>query len=174
MEPIAIRGSQRLALVGALAGLSAVVAVLCVTLIPHESTSESDILVAGSWGLFFAAGTIFLLFRAFSARPLMVLSDEGIVDHRLKIGPIPWSELEGADVQGVLGLSYVNFRLRDGSAVLEDVPAWRRRVFASNREIGGTEWTINVTGTGVSAQAVIDAVNRQVALHRGAGRAAAE
>lgn len=164
MEPIAIRASQRLALVGALAGLAFVVAGLAVMLIPHERTSEGDVAAAGIYALFFAALTAVLAVRVFRTRPLMVLSEEGVVDHRLKgLGVVPWTALEGASVKRHLGFSVVCLQLRDPDAVLGALPAWRRRLLRSNLDAYGTEWAINVTGT--SPQAVIDAVERQVALH---------
>jgi hypothetical protein len=166
VEPIAIRASQRLALVGALAGSSFVVGGLLLFVFESETTPESDLAAAGIFTLFFAALTAVLAVRVFRTRPLMVLSDEGVVDHRLKgVGVVPWAEFEGASVKRHFGFSVVCLRLRDPDAVLGALPAWRRRLLRSNLDAYGTEWAINLTGTGTSAQAVVDAVNRQVALH---------
>jgi hypothetical protein len=169
VEPIAIRASQRLALYGALAGLTFVVGGLWLV-VAEAGASDSDVAAAGIYTLFFAALTLVLIVRVFRTRPLMVLSDEGIVDHRLgKLGVVPWREFEGAAVKRHLGFSVVCLQLRDPDAVLGALPAWRRRLLRSNLDHYGSEWAINVTGTGTRAQAVVDAVNRQVALQKQAG-----
>jgi hypothetical protein len=167
VEPIAIRALQWFMLLGAVLGLGMTAVGLWLLLADLEP--EPDPAVAWSAILFFGGCTVVLIYRFLRNQPFMELSDEGIVDHRLKIGPVPWSELEGAYIKRMLWFSFVCFQLRDPQAFLAELPEWRRELLASNRRLGGTEWAINVTGTGTSAQAVVDAVNRQVALQRQAG-----
>ena len=163
MEPIAIRDSRWFTLLGIVLGLGMTAGSLWLLFAPLEP--PPDPAVGWSGLLFFGGCTLVLIYRYLRNKPFMVFDDEGIVDHRLEIGPVSWTELEGAYVKRMLWFHVVCFQLRDPQAFLAELPAGRRELLGSNRRLGGTEWAINVTGTGTSPQALVDAVNRQVALH---------
>jgi hypothetical protein len=124
-----------------------------------------DALLKAWAGLFFfGAATIFLVFQLLHRRPCMVLNDEGVTDNRLNIPTIPWSDIAGATTQelGIARMVYI--QLRDQEKTLAAVHPAKRALLESNRIFGGTGIAINVRPMSVSAEAICEAVRRQVGL----------
>ena len=60
----------------------------------------------------FGSVTVLALIQAFSRKPQMMLSDEGIFDYNLKMGVLPWSEITGAQVRQTLNHENVLLEVR--------------------------------------------------------------
>ncbi len=84
--------------------------------------SEALIKAMGAFAtLFFGAGTIFLLTRASSRRPVVVLNDEGITSRETayQLPFIRWDEITGVSIEEELGHRRLRFELRDPEAVIQ-------------------------------------------------------
>src|SRR5262249_25512190 len=51
--------------------------------------------------------------------PVLVISEDGFHDHRLKIGPIPWTEVADVTAMGIRGQSFVSLHLRHPEVYLQ-------------------------------------------------------
>lgn len=107
--------------------------------------------VAGCSALvFFGAFTVYLIRRLFSRKALVVFGEEGVEDLRWRIGRIPWSEIEGFEIQTMrthaVEHQFIGVLLRDESAYASKVPFHKKAAFSLNKAMGFSFFTINCKG----------------------------
>lgn len=119
---------------------------------------------------FFGAGIPLFLKQLLDARPRVVLDEVGVLDRTLGVGRIPWTEIEGAYISRIQGNPFVCLRLHDPERWTRELNAVQRRMVKANEKLGFQPLNINLTGTSVDPERVLDVVLRKSAEHSRAGK----
>ena len=83
--------------------------------------SEALIKIVGAFGTaLFGFGFVALLARSLGNRPLVVLSDEGLLDTEslFRLPLVRWNEVSGVDIEEELGARHLRVRLHDPDSVI--------------------------------------------------------
>lgn len=102
--------------------------------------------IVGSFSVI-VSGLAFLVIlrKHFGRKAALVIDDQGIVDQAspMKIGRIPWSDIENIEISPAAGREWLVIRLNDPDAYLQRVSAWRRHVGAANTRMVGSPVVIS-------------------------------
>jgi hypothetical protein len=82
------------------------------------------------------------------------LDRDGLLDTRLGLGVVPWSEIESTEVGVVCGRAFLCLRLRDEAAWLLRMSPVRRAIARSYRWLGLTPFVVNLAGTTASLESI--------------------
>lgn len=158
MEPLIVRVSRwRLGL--------AVLLMLPVALGSLLLLSDEDPTTrfGGAAGLVFFGGLlVFLVVQLFRGKPAIIINDAGIEDTRLKIGVIPWSEVEQAYELPYLWHKNVQVKVRNPEQFQQRQSALMRSLGGLNAAAGWTPFVLVTSNTDTSAKTVVDYIYRQL------------
>jgi hypothetical protein len=98
-----------------------------------------------------------------TAGPVLRLTAEGFEDRRNPFGVIPWSAIKGAWIGQVYGQPLVSLELFDPDPFLAKLSPMKRSVALSNKAMGFSPVTLSTVGLAISANDLVEAVNRRVA-----------
>jgi len=158
MEPLIVRLSRwRFGLIALL--------MLPLTLGSLLLLSDEDPVVRfmGVAGLVFFGGLlVFLLVQLFRSKPAIILSDAGIEDTRLKIGIIPWSEVERAYELPYFWHKNVQVKVRHPEQFRQRQPALVRSLGELNAAAGWKPFVLVTSNTDTSAKTVVDYIYQQL------------
>lgn len=160
MKPVTVVPSPRrplLLLAGgvALAAVGAVVAAMHVSVVLGMLMLVVGIVAAA----LFAA-------QALDRRPRVIINDSGIYDRTMKVGRIDWNDVSGAYVRRMRGAVFVCVELRDPERYTNRLSAALRQRSEAHRNLGLTELSVNLSGTGTDAEALCELIIREARLHR--------
>lgn len=161
MEPLIVRLSRwRFGLIALLMLPAALGSLL---LLSDEDPTVRFMGVAGA--AFFGGLLVFLLVQLFRGKPAIILSDAGIEDTRLKIGVIPWSEVERAYELPYLWHKNVQVKVRHPEQFLQRQPTLIRSLGQLNAAAGWTPFVLVTSNTDTSAKTVVDYIYQQLLRH---------
>jgi hypothetical protein len=115
---------------------------------------------------FFGLGTIVLLVQVVDPRPRLLIDEEGVFDRTLGVGPILWSDIEGAYVVSVHGLDFICLVVRDPSVYLEKLSPLRRKLASANCALGFMELNLNLAGLKMSTQDLLRLIGERIEEHK--------
>src|SRR5581483_3668446 len=79
--------------------------------------------------------------------PRLVIDDDGIHDHLLRVGTIPWSEIVGAKMRTVNSFCFIALELREPELWLRRMSPLRRWLMSRNRSAGFGMLSLNLNAT---------------------------
>ena len=126
----------------------------------------TDALVA--WGIvaFFGVCAAAFAWQLFDRRPRVVIDDSGVFDRSLRVGTIPWSQIEDAYPKSIATAHFVCLVLRDADAWLARLPAWQRSLAERNVPLGFEPFSVNLSGLPSRPDAVLARIRDGIAAHR--------
>lgn len=88
-------------------------------------------------------------------RPRLVLDREGVMDRTLKVGVIPWAEIEDAQLVSMFGQEFIALSLRDPTMFTERWSPFWKKLAAVNRRLAGSELNVNLSGLPIRGPEVL-------------------
>jgi hypothetical protein len=101
--------------------------------------------VGAASAIFSCLALIAILRKQFSRKAALVIDDEGIVDQAspMKMGRIPWSDIEDIAISPAAGREWLVIRLIHPEDYLQRVSTWRRYVGSANMRMVGSPVVIS-------------------------------
>jgi hypothetical protein len=117
--------------------------------------------------IIFAFVLLFDLIRGHSSDPVIILSDEGVFDKRLKVGTIFWSDIRRIRSYNLHGADYISLELHDMNRYESRRPLWFTLLSQVQRVFGISSIAISTNGLD------IDHTTLWHKLHEGCGSTSA-
>ncbi|MFZ5638983.1 MAG: STM3941 family protein [Pseudomonadota bacterium] len=122
--------------------------------------------------LFFGACALTFVWQIVDRRPRLILDDVGVFDRTLRVGRIPWSDIEDAYSASIHRQDFVCLILRDEAQWVAKLPPLQRRLVAANRALGFSGLNLNLSGLEADASTVLALILANSARHRAGDSAA--
>ena len=115
--------------------------------------------------VFFGCGGIpVFIWQLIDSRPRLVIDDVGLFDRTLGVGKIPWDEITGAYKKTIQGSAFVCLHLLDPERYVGKLSAVKRAMLRTNEKLGFTPISLNLSGTTVDPDQVVELVLKMVEL----------
>lgn len=114
---------------------------------------------------FFGAGIPLFARQLFDGRPRVILDDVGVFDRTLGVGTIPWSDIEGAYIRRIHDNPFVCLRLRNAEHWTRSLTPTHQKMANANVNLGFQPLNINLLGTSIDPELVLDIVLKKSAEH---------
>jgi hypothetical protein len=98
------------------------------------------------WRGFFGLGFIAFPVTCFRSGPQVVINDEGIEDRRLKIGIIPWEDIQSLSIGSLNSVEFLCVKVFEPEKYLVRWPRWKRSLAGMNAAFGFPALTISFSG----------------------------
>ena len=95
---------------------------------------------------FFMIGVVVFVRQFLDQAPRLTLTATGVSDRALKLGEIPWRDIEGAYLRSVRGSEFICLQLRNTDDYLARLSPLMRRLLGTNTALGFTPISLNLTG----------------------------
>lgn len=164
---------QRLIRLAILGLIMTLVGIWVLTVFEGNSYISGRILIKtmGTIGvILFGSATIWFLIRAFSRKPLLILSDDGVLNREsvYRLPLVRWSEIEGVEIGEEMGHPHLWFRLRDSEAVIRRCRSSVSRTFhGNNLKKGRPVMTVSQNHAGIPLDELRQEVERRLQAHHG-------
>jgi len=110
-------------------------------------TRDSEqLLQLGASTAFFALCAAVFIYQLADKRPRIVIDDSGIYDRTLKLGTIPWDDIEGAFVQRVEKQAFICLRLKDEAKYIGKLTGPMKLLVKGNQAMDFTAVSLNLSG----------------------------
>ena len=119
---------------------------------------STDAWIGWSSIAFFGLGIPLFAKQLFDARPRVILDEAGVFDRTLGVGIIPWSEISGAYLKVIHGNAFICLVLKDSSRWTQNLSSTQRALVSAYEKLGFQPLNINLSGTAVDAELVLDVV----------------
>ena len=114
--------------------------------------------------LFFGGCAVVFVWQLLDSRPQLIIDDNGVFDRTLGIGVIPWSEIVDAFPKKITSSSFVCLVLREPEQFLSLLPQRRRALVSLNRQLGFTDFSINLTGIDVDPAEICELILKRAGV----------
>jgi len=108
--------------------------------------------------LFFGSGLPIFLRNLIDSRPRLVIDADGVTDRTLGVGRIAWSDIESAYLQSIQGNDFICLELKDPAKYAQKLSKVRRAMAAANRNLGFTDFSLNLSGVNADSSQVFELV----------------
>ena len=108
--------------------------------------------------IFFGAGAVLFVKQLLDRAPRLTLTATGVTDRTLKIGEIKWVDIQVAYLQSIRGSQFLCLQLRNTDDYLGRLSATMRRLATTNKVLGFTPISLNLTGLAVKSQDLLATV----------------
>ncbi|OON68517.1 STM3941 family protein [Hymenobacter sp. CRA2] len=160
MEPLVVRLARWRFILLALLMLP--FALLGLLLLPEDDVAL-QVMGLGFLALF-GGLMVFALVKVIQHKPVLIVSDEGIEDRRLKIGIIPWGEVIRAYELPYLWHKNVQVQVRNPEQFKRKQPVLIRTLGELNVAAGWAPFVLVTANTDTPARSVVDYIYQQLAL----------
>ncbi|VVE43338.1 hypothetical protein PIN31115_04247 [Pandoraea iniqua] len=124
----------------------------------HRHSATSALWIGWSTIVFFGAGIPIALWQLFDGRPRLQIDGNGILDRRLGVGPIPWSEITGAYLKSAAGNAFICLDVKDPEKWRQKMSKAQRMLVAGNVMLGYTALVLNVSDVKEDPAAILDLI----------------
>lgn len=94
--------------------------------------------------------------------PVVVIDDEGITDRRLRVGTIPWKEIEDISIGSVNRQRFLSVHVRDPNVFLARMPFYARWLGRANTLMGFAPITLGFAGLTPGIDEVVRAIEARL------------
>lgn len=108
--------------------------------------------------IFFGSMIPLFIWQIFDSRPRLIIDQDGVYDKTLKVGLIPWTDIETAYIKSIQGNSFVCLSLKNTDAYLDKLSPLMRAATKANEKLGFTPLSLNLSGLKVDPVQVLDVV----------------
>lgn len=159
MEPLVVRLARwRFILLAVLMLPFVLIGILLLTAVEEGGWVMGLIFLAVFGGLL-----VFALVKVIQHKPVLILSDAGIEDLRLKIGVIPWGEVVRAYELPYLWYKNVQLQVRNPEQFRRKQPMLVRTIGELNVAAGWAPFVLVTANTDTPAKTVVDYIYQQLA-----------
>jgi hypothetical protein len=126
----------------------------------HENPKA---IIAGWAGvIFFGLCAVFIAKQMATGGPRIVIDQNGIFDRTNGLGTIEWRDVISVWVAELQGQKFLCLELKHAEEHLARLSSFRRKLATVNRELGFTEFVLNITGTGADAEGLAEAITKEL------------
>ena len=118
--------------------------------------------------VFFGACALMGVRQLFDSRLRLVIDDSGVWDRTLEVGVIEWPDIRGAFIKTMSGHAFVCLELQDPVKYTSRLSPIVRRTVSLIQSLGFTDLSLNVAGTGLNAERVLEIILQELARRRSA------
>lgn len=108
--------------------------------------------------LFFGCGIAVSVWQIADSRPRLIIDEDGVLDRTLGIGRIAWSDIEAAYVRSISGNDFICLELKNPEEYAQKLSKVKRAMAAANRDLGFTDFNLNLSGVDASTDEVFELV----------------
>ena len=116
--------------------------------------------------VFFGTGAIVFAWQIVDSRPRLTIDENGVTDRTLGIGRIAWDDIESAYLATIQGNGFICLELRNPEQYLAKMSKTRRSMSPLNRELGFTDFNINLSNIDAGNSEVFELVMKHVEANR--------
>lgn len=111
--------------------------------------------------------------RGQNTQPCIVLNDDGVLDTRLKVGVIRWSDIRRISCHSVESVEYISLDLRNSATYEARRPLWFRVASQVQRVHGMSSIAISTNGLDIARDTLVNMLHQGCdnASHRNPGPA---
>lgn len=118
--------------------------------------------------LFFGSGIPVSIWQIADTRPRLVIDEHGVLDRTLGVGRIAWSDIEAAYVRSISGNDFICLELKNAEEYARKLSKVKRAMAAANRNLGFTDFNLNLSGVDASTAEVFELVIKYCQIAAGA------
>ena len=96
-------------------------------------------------------------------RPRIVIDDNGVLDRTLKVGIINWEDIRSAFLKRSAGQPFICLDLVDPGKYTGRLSPLVRGMVQLNHKLGFTDLSLNLGGTEVNPDQVLELMNKEIA-----------
>ncbi|EEF59692.1 STM3941 family protein [Pedosphaera parvula] len=125
--------------------------------------------------LFFGVGGIpIFTWQLLDRRPRLIINDEGIFDRTLRIGWIPWAEIEGAYKKSIASQDFICLKLKKPQKFLKNASDLQKALIAANQQLGCEPINLNLSGIHGQTDQILELILKKSAITYPNGPACSE
>ena len=141
--------------------------VICIAFV----VANAGLLMEGEWlgwiGLvFFGSGIPLFIWQIMDSRPRLIIDERGVFDRTLGVGCIAWSDVQTAYVKSISGTDFICLELRNAEQYRKKSSAIRRAMTTANRNLGFSDFSLNLSGVNAMTEDVFELVMKYCASRR--------
>jgi hypothetical protein len=134
--------------------------------------------VAGAWMVsrgkpfgwvaiaFFGSGALVFVWQIVDRRPRLTIDQNGVIDRTLGVGRIVWSDIESAYLTSINGNGFICLELGNPEKYSKKMSKTRRAMSTVNRNLGFTDFCINLSGTEADSNEVFELLMKYLEANR--------
>lgn len=92
--------------------------------------------------------------------PVILINDQGILDRRLRIGVIRWTDILDAQIE--MGGQFICLRVRNPEAYISKLPPAQRKKMEFHQSLGFRMLNIEVKGLEVNVLGTVEAIRKKI------------
>ncbi len=94
-----------------------------------------------------------------TVNPLITLDEEGLLDKRLKVGVIEWTDIRRISSHSIYSAEYISLHLHDTGKYESRRPLWLKLISQVQRVFGMSSFAISTNGLDVDRQTLVDMIH---------------
>src|SRR5262249_16643552 len=114
--------------------------------------------------IFFGACALVFIWQLIDTRPRLVIDDKGVYFRPLKMGVLPWTDIEDAYVNSINQQLFICLQLRDTEKYLSKLSPLGRSLCSVNVALGFTPISLTLTGLDVDPYLLCDLIRKRAAM----------
>ena len=91
--------------------------------------------------------------------PIIILDEEGVLDKRLKVGVIDWTDIRRITSHSIYSAEYISLHLHDTSKYESRRPVWLKLLSQVQRVFGMSSISISTMGLDVDRETLVDMIH---------------
>jgi hypothetical protein len=108
--------------------------------------------------LFFGFCSLSFIWQIADPRPRLIIDEQGVLDRTLGVGRIAWSDIKAAYLRSIHGNDFICLELRNAKKYKQKLSQVRRSLAGANRDLGFTDFHLNLSGVDASTDEVIELI----------------
>ena len=113
--------------------------------------------------IFLAVTAPFILYRLIrgvnTEDPIIILDEEGVLDKRLKVGVIDWTDIRRITSHSIYSAEYISLHLHDTGKYDSRRPVWLKLLSQVQRVFGMSSISISTMGLDVDRETLVDMIH---------------
>ncbi len=103
---------------------------------------------------------VYRIFRGVNTEdPLIILDEQGVLDKRLKVGVIRWTDIRRISRHSLSGVEYISLHLHDTKEYDARRPLWLKMLSQVQRPLGMSSIAISTTGLDVDTDTLASMIH---------------
>ena len=108
--------------------------------------------------LFFGSGVPIAVWHIADSRPRLIIDEHGVTDRTLGVGRIAWGDIKDAYVRSINRNDFICLELKNPKEYSQKLSKVKRTMAAANRNLGFTDFSLNLSGVNARTEEVFELV----------------
>lgn len=117
--------------------------------------------------LFFGSMIPLFIWQLKDTAARLIINDQGVYDRTLKVGMIPWHDIQNAFIKEIAGNSFVCLELKNTEHYLSKLNPLMKAAVNANIKLGFTPLSLNLSGVNADANQILEVVIKMSAARNG-------